>query len=425
MRIGIDVTAAISQGGGIGRYTRELIQALVAVDQSNGYHFFSARPAQVAQPFLPSRTQSGLRTSLPFGKLRAGSSTDAASATQDAGSPTLFVPESLPVAPNTRYHPAPLDERWLYRLWYRLHLPLPVQWFTGPLDLFHSPDFVLPPVSGRTPTLLTVHDLSFVHYPQTFPPALVAYLNRVVPRSIKRASHILADSLATKQDLVEMWQVPAGKITVLYSGVSQAFRPVTDDDRLKAMRLKYNLGQSPYLLSVGTIQPRKNYQMLIRAFRPVAARWPHNLVIVGGKGWLYDDILAEIGRQGLDGRVHFIGFVEDADLPALYTGATLFVFPSLYEGFGLPLLEAMACGLPVITSNASSLLEVAGELPDGRETAVALSPQQPAVWTEAINELIADPERRAQLAAAGLEQARRFTWGQAAQQLLGIYSTWR
>jgi len=387
MRIGIDVTAAICQGGGIGRYTRELIQALVAIDHSNRYRFFSARPPQVVS--------------------------------------VAPVPRPIPVAPNTRYHPAPLDERWLYRLWYRLRLPLPVQWFTGPLDLFHSPDFVLPPVSGGTPTLLTVHDLSFVHYPETFPPRLVAYLNQVVPRSIERASHVLADSKATKKDLVGLWQVPADKITVLYSGVSQAFQPVTDSDKLAAVRQKYNLGQAPYLLSVGTIQPRKNYQMLIRAFQPVAARWPHNLVIAGGKGWLNDDMLAEISRHGLDGRVHFIGFAEDGHLPALYSAATLFVFPSLYEGFGLPLLEAMACGVPVITSNASSLLEVAGKLPDGRETAVALSPQQPAAWTEAINGLIADPEQRAELVAAGLQQARRFTWSQAARQLLEIYSAVR
>ena len=384
MRIGIDVTAAITQGGGIGRYTRELVQALVAADQENEYRFFSAK-----QP-----------ASLP-------------------------VANPLPAAPNTAYHPAPLGERWLYRLWHRLQCPLPVQWITGPLDLFHSPDFVLPPVSGGTPTLLTVHDLSFVHYPQTFPPPLVAYLNQVVPRSIERASHLLADSKATKRDLIDIWQIPATKITVLYSGVSAAFRPITDGDMLAGVRLKYNLGQAPYLLSVGTIQPRKNYQMLIRAFQPVAARWPHNLVIAGGKGWLYDDVLAEIERQGLHGRVHFIGFAEDADLPALYSGATLFVFPSLYEGFGLPLLEAMACGLPVITSNASSLLEVAARLPDGRQTAVPLSPQQPAAWTEAIGQLIADPARRQHLAAAGFQQAQRFAWSQAARQLLEIYSTLR
>lgn len=384
MRIGIDVTAAITQGGGIGRYTRELVQALVALDSENNYRFFSAR-----QPAM------------------------------------LPVPNPLPAAPNIRYHPAPLGERWLYRLWYRLQLPLPVQWVTGRIDLFHSPDFVLPPVSGRIPTLLTVHDLSFIHYPQTFPQTLVAYLNRVVPWSIGRASHVLADSLATKNDLVNIWQVPAGKITVLYSGVSSSFQPVMDGDRLAAVRAKYDLDQAPFILSVGTIQPRKNYQMLIRAFQQVAVRWPHNLVIAGGKGWLYDDMLAEAARLGLNSRVRFVGFVDDADLPALYSAAALFVFPSLYEGFGLPLLEAMACGVPVVTSSASSLPEVVKPLADGRETAVQLSPHEQEAWTEAMNKLLADSAWRARLVVAGFRQTRRFTWDGAARQLLAIYSTLR
>jgi glycosyltransferase involved in cell wall biosynthesis len=327
MRIGVDITAAITQGGGIGRYTRELIQALVKADQKNDYHLFSAR-----QPAV------------------------------------LPVPDPVPAGERITYHQAPLSERWLYRLWYRLRLPLPVQWFTGPIDLYHSPDFVLPPVRDGIPTLLTVHDLSFVHYPDMFTPALVTYLNKVVPWSVDRATHILADSQATKNDLLNLWDVPADKVTVLYSGVSGRFQPVTNRKRLAAVRQKYNLGDSPYLFSVSTLQPRKNYQMLIQAFQPVAVEQPHNLVIAGGKGWLYEEMLAEVEKQGLEGRVKFIGFAGDEDLPALYSGAALLVFPSLYEGFGLPLLEAMACGVPVLTSNASCLPEVAGE------AAVQLSP---------------------------------------------------
>ncbi|HEX6383539.1 MAG TPA: glycosyltransferase family 1 protein [Anaerolineae bacterium] len=380
MRIGIDVTAAVTQGGGIGRYTRELVHALVSIDEENVYRFFSARQPSV-----------------------------------------LPVPNPIPSAPNTQFRRAPFNERWLYRLWYRLRLPLPVQWLTGRLDLFHSPDFVLPPVSGRIPTLLTVHDLSFIHYPATFPQELVTYLNEVVPRSIKRAAHVLADSQATKDDLLGIWQVAPEKITVLYSGVSSTFQPVTDASKLTAVREKYNLGKAPYTLSVGTIQPRKNYQMLIRAFAPVAANWPHNLVIAGGKGWLYQDMMAEAARQRLENRVRFLGFVDDADLPALYSAATLFVFPSLYEGFGLPLLEAMACGVPVITSNTSSLPEVAGKLAGGQEPAVLLSPHEQAAWTETIDQLLADSGRRAQLVAAGFQQVRRFTWTKAARRLLEIY----
>ncbi len=374
MKIGIDVTAAITQGGGIGRYTRELIFALTAVDQHNEFHFFSAK-TPTASP----------------------------------------VPNPIPRTKNVQLHTAPLDERWLYRLWYRLRLPLPVQTFTGGLDLFHSPDFVLPPVHGRIPTLLTVHDLSFVHYPETFPERLVSYLNRVVPWSVGRATHILADSQATKDDLTAVWRVPPEKVTVLYSGVHGRFQPVTDEQKLTAVRQRYQLGDAPYILAVGTVQPRKNYQMLIRAFQPIARTHPHNLVITGGKGWLMEEMMAEVARQGLHGRVHFPGFVADEDLPALYSGAALFVLPSLYEGFGLPLLEAMGCGVPVISSNASSLPEVAGD------AAIQLSPHDQKGWTEAIHHLLADPVARTRLVAAGFRQARRFTWEQSARQLCTLY----
>ncbi len=376
MRIGIDVTSAITQGGGIGRYTRELVQALIELDNSNEYRLFSAK-----QP------------------------------------PILPVPDPIPAAPHVKYFPAHIDERWLYRLWYRLRLPLPVQIFTGQLDLFHSPDFVLPPVNGRIPTLLTVHDLSFVHSPETFPEKLVAYLNRVVPWSVKRATHILADSLATKRDLITIWQVPSEKISVLYCGVNERFQPITDEAELTAVRQKYDLGKNPYLLCVGTVQPRKNYQMLIRAFRPVADQFSHNLIIAGGKGWLYDEMLSEVERQGLNGRVRFIGFVDDADLPALYSGADLVVMPSLYEGFGLPLLEAMACGVPTISSNVSSLPEVVGE------TAVQLPPKDEPMWTQSIINLLDDRGQRNQLVMMGQQRVKEFTWQKAARQLSEIYAS--
>ncbi len=331
------------------------------------------------------------------------------------GTVSLPVANPIPQAENVVYRPAPLDERWLYRLWYRLRLPLPVQWVTGSLDLFHSPDFVLPPINGRIPTLLTVHDLSFLHYPHTFPERLVSYLNQVVPWSVSRATHILADSEATRQDLTTLWQVPPEKVSVLYSGVHERFQPVTDNGKITAVRQKYRLDGFPYVLSVGTLQPRKNYQMLIRAFQPLAEKLPHHLVISGGKGWLYDEMMAEVARQRLTDRVHFIGFVDDADLPTLYSEASLFAFPSLYEGFGLPLLEAMGCGTAVLTSNSSSLPEVAGA------AAQMLPPQDQAAWTETMFSLLANPALRHDLISAGFAQVRRFSWQQSARQLLTIY----
>ncbi len=373
-RIGIDVTAAILQGAGIGRYTRELIHALTAIDQHNQYRLFAAKVS--------------------------------------ADTP---ITTSLPDTDNTLFRPAPIGERWLYRLWYRARLPLAVQWVTGGLDLFHSPDFVLPPVRGKIPTLLTVHDLSFVHYANTFDKRLVDYLNRVVPWSVNRATHVLADSEATKADLTTLWDVDPTKVTVLYSGVDERFRPITAPNQLQAMRQRYAIGDKPYLLCVGTVQPRKNYQMLIRAFAGIARDWPHNLIFAGGKGWLFDDIFAEVTQQGLENRVQFIGFVDETDLPALYSDATLFLFPSLYEGFGLPLLEAMACGVPVISSNASCLPEVVGD------AGILLSPHDPEAWRATIHRLLLNTPRRVALIGAGAMQARRFSWRKSAYHLLKIY----
>jgi glycosyltransferase involved in cell wall biosynthesis len=376
--IGFDATSALTQGGGIGRYTRELIRALVAEAPDLHFKLFSARPPVVSP-----------------------------------------IPDSLPIASNVTRHPAPFGEQWLYRLWYRARMPIPVQFFTGRLDLFHSPDFVLPFVGGRIPTLLTVHDLSFVHYPETFPSRLTSYLNRTVPWSIRRSDHILADSISTRNDLKSIWNVPVEKVTVIYGGVDERFQPASDEAKA-AVRARYDLGAAPLILSLGTVQPRKNYEFLVRAFEPVARQAPHSLVIVGGKGWLDEGLSAEIERAGLTGRVRLAGFVADADLPALYSAADLFVFPSLYEGFGLPILEAMACGVPVITSNASSLPEVAmGD--HGVPAAVMLSPHEEFAWTEAILRLLKDRDTRRNLAEAGLAQSTRFRWQKAAKELASLY----
>jgi glycosyltransferase involved in cell wall biosynthesis len=294
-------------------------------------------------------------------------------------------------------------------------LPVPVQWFTGNLDLFHSPDFVLPPLRGNIPTLLTIHDLSFVHFPETFTDSLVSYLNRVVPRSIEAASQILADSESTKDDLLAIWGVAPEKVTVLYSGVDKMFRPVTDNHLLQDARRRYGIGDEPYLLTVGTVQPRKNYHVLVRALKSISQNHIHNLVIVGGMGWLHEQLQEEIEAQELTERVILAGFVDDSDLPALYSDATLFTFPSLYEGFGLPVLEAMACGVPVISSNVSSLPEVVGD------AAVLLSPMDEVGWTETINQLLVDPSLKTRLVAAGFIRARDFTWKNSAVKLLAIY----
>jgi glycosyltransferase involved in cell wall biosynthesis len=264
--------------------------------------------------------------------------------------------------PNFSWRPTRVTPLWFARLWHRAQIPLPVEAFIGRMALYHATDFTLPPTLPGTKTLLTVHDLSFVRAPETTTPVLKAYLDRVVPRSVRRATHVLADSLATKEDLVELYSTPPDKVTVLLGGVNPEFRPVDDRVARRSVRERYHIPPNPYIFSIGTVQPRKNYARLITALAALGPGFEDvHLVIAGGRGWLDGPIYQSVRDSGLSERVHFIGFARDEDLPALYAEARCLAYPSLYEGIGLPVLEAMACGIPVVTSNISSMPEVAGD----------------------------------------------------------------
>jgi glycosyltransferase involved in cell wall biosynthesis len=230
---------------------------------------------------------------------------------------------------------------------------------------------------------------------------------------VAQADHVIAVSEATRQDLIDLYQTPPEKISVIYHGVRPEFRPITDPLQLAAVRHKYKLGTGSFILSVGTIQPRKNYQRLIEALARV--KTDVSLVIVGGKGWKSEAIFGEVSRQDLEGRVHFPGFVAEADLPALYSAATLFIYPSLYEGFGLPALEAMACGTPVIASDQSALPEVVGE------AGLLVNPRDIEAMAIAMAQLLEDIPLRQKLVVAGQAQAARFTWPGAAAKLISLY----
>jgi glycosyltransferase involved in cell wall biosynthesis len=368
-QIGIDYTAALHQSAGIGRYTREMVKALAAQPNGRRYRLFVAGARAVTLPELPG--------------------------------------------PNFGWALTGWSERWLARLWYRLRLPLPIERWTGPLDLFHAPDFFLPPVRRGTRAVVTVHDLSFIHYPDMVMPGMTRQLNTWVPRSVERADHVIAVSEATRLDLIEFYHTPPEKISVFYHGVTPEFQPITKPSQLAAVRQKYGLGESQFILSVGTLHPRKNYRRLIQAVARL--KHPIHLVIVGSKGWQYEEVFSEVDRQNLTERAHFIGFVADGDLPALYSAASLLVNPSLYEGFGLPTLEALACGTPVIASNQSALPEVVGQ------AGLLVDPLEVDEIAAAITRLLDDADLHQQLAAAGLRQATRFTWDDMAAKLSALY----
>ncbi|RME48290.1 MAG: glycosyltransferase family 1 protein [Chloroflexi bacterium] len=386
MRVGIDFTPAVQQQAGIGRYTRELVRALAQLDARNQYVLFQAsRGACVDVGRWPA---------------------------------------------NFRVRSVPVTDRWLAIVWQRLGLPIPVELFTGAVDVFHSPDFVLPPVR-RARTVLTVHDLSFLTRPETSDPGLRAYLTRAVPRAVAQADHILADSRSTKEDLVTCLGASPEQITVVYPGVDPRFRPLEDETVIADVCTRYEL-RRPFILAVGTLQPRKNYPALIEAVvrlgegcaevfdalsmsqagsRPASP----SLVIAGSRGWLDQEIFETVERLGAGDRVRFLGFVRDEDLPALYNAAAILAMPSLYEGFGLPVLEAMACGTPVVTSNVSSLPEVAGD------AALLVSPRDVAGLSDALCRLLTDWDLQARLRQRGLAQAQKFTWQKAAEAVLGVY----
>jgi glycosyltransferase involved in cell wall biosynthesis len=248
-------------------------------------------------------------------------------------------------------------------------------------------------------------------------------LNDVVPPSVARANHILADSQATKDDLVELYQAPSDKISVLYSGVDSRFSPEKTRGEEERVRRRYKLGHQPFILGVGALHPRKNYSRLISAFAQIAdvsrrldgRSINHNLVIVGKQGWLYDSIVADAARLGIRTRLIFPGFADDEDLPALYRTSELFVFPSLYEGFGLPPLEAMACGTPVVTSNVSSLPEVVGD------AGLTVDPTDVHALADAMSRALQDSQLRQRMIDRGLKRAAEFTWLRSARQLRQLY----
>ncbi len=373
MHIGIDYTPAALQGAGIGRYTRGLVDAVV--------------------PLLGTRDRLTL----------------------------LYPREVAPIARSiwpdaVSIKRLPLSDRYQTIAWHRLHLPFPVEWFTGPIDIYHAPNFLLPPVKSAK-TLLTIHDLAFLVRPQYAHPDLQRFLSRVVPDSVARADHILADSEASKQDAMRLFDLPADRITVIGAGVEPRFRP-ENHTGLAETRRRYGLDW-PFIFSISTLEPRKNFDGLIRAFAQARRQgsFPHHLVIAGGKGWLYEDIFAEVERQNASDFVHFLGYVDDADLPALYNLADLFAFPSHYEGFGIPILEAMACGTAVLCTDTSSLPEIAGDaayiIPSGDEPALI----------QGLMFLLIEEGTRMAHAAKGPAQAAIWTWDAAAKRLLSVYQS--
>ncbi len=303
--------------------------------------------------------------------------------------------------------PPSIEMRILHfpRLW--THIRLSWEMICYPPDLLFVPAHVIPLVHPHR-TLVTIHDLGYRYFPDAHPWQQRYYLDISTRWNARKATHILADSQATREAIVEEYNIPSEKITVVYPGYNSTLQPVRDSVVLQTTQRRYGIS-TPYILYLGRIQPRKNLVRLVGAFAQLASSHPNlSLVLAGPSGWLAAPIHARVQNLGLAHRVHFPGYIAEADKAALLSGARVFAFPSLYEGFGFPVLEAQACGVPVLTSNTTSLPEVAG---DG---ALFVDPHDENAIAAGLSELLESTSLRQDVIQYGTENLARFSWEKTA-----------
>jgi len=280
--------------------------------------------------------------------------------------------------------------------------------------LFHSTNFYLPAYPGRT--VVTVHDLSILKFPEFHPPERVTHLKDVIPKVIRRANHLITDSEFTRKELLETFQLQESRVTAIELGVQNEFKPRTADETREALtRLGVPHGQ--YLLCVATMEPRKNILGLLEAYRKLDRDLQHRypLVLAGHKGWNSKQIHGTLAMAVEEGWVQYLGYVSDSDLPHLFSGAAAFVFPSWYEGYGLPVLQAMASGVPCVVSNASSLPEVC------EGSAKLFDPADQGALTQSLEVALNETSWRAHSARRGRELAAKRTWERCAEATANVY----
>lgn len=282
------------------------------------------------------------------------------------------------------------------------------------LDLLHM-TYIAPPVCP-CPTVVAVHDISFAHFPEFFSPQVQLVLSTLVPISLRRAAQVLTLSNHTKREITARYHIPEDRITVTHAAASRTYRPIPEVEARARLDGMYRIPDR-FILAVGNIQPRKNLTRLVQAYARLRHRGdlPHKLVVVGQSSWHASPVFEAVERNGLSDEVVFTGYVPEADLCLLYNLAELFVYPSLYEGFGLPPLEAMACGTPTITSDTSSLPEVVGD------AALMFDPYRVEDIASAIASVASDANLREKLSTRGLEQACQFSWEKTAERALASF----
>ncbi|MCA9932454.1 MAG: glycosyltransferase family 4 protein [Ardenticatenaceae bacterium] len=303
----------------------------------------------------------------------------------------------------------PTERRLVRILWEQLRWPLLAK--RHKIDLLHSTAFVLP-LALPAPAIVTIYDLSFMHYPERFPSLQRRYLQGQTAQACRRARRVITISESGRQDVHRFFGVPLAQIDVVTPGVDEAYQPLPAEE-VAAFRQRRGL-PSRFVLHVGTLQPRKNIPTLLEAFARLPLLDVH-LVLVGGKGWLYDEIFARVTALNLQERVHFTGYVPDEELSLWYNAAALLAFPSVYEGFGLPVVEAMACGTPVAAANTSSIPEAAGD------AALLFDPLDVQELADCMTAVLQDTSLAATMREKGLTQAQQFSWARAGWETAVAY----
>jgi glycosyltransferase involved in cell wall biosynthesis len=370
IRIGIDISRTLGEPTGVGRYAAGLVDGLAAIDQENEYLLYPRFPD--CSPQEPEHAR-------------------------------------VPARPN-------------FRLWTFDRDGGRARWFTptearafGRVDVVHSTAYTAPALL-RARLVVSVHDLSFVTHPRFHTEANRSFCLRQLEQAVAGDTHFLVPSLATRRDLQRAYLVPSARISVAPYAVGEEFAPIEDPSLIAPVLTRHAI-EPPFVLFVGTLEPRKNLDTLLRAMAAVRAHDAPRcqLVVAGPSGWLNRPTHALVDELGLRSTVRFTGYVPDAELRALYSAAHVFVYPSVCEGFGFPVLEAMACGAPVITSNVSALPEVAGD------AAILVPPDGVAELRQAIAAVLKDAELRARLRAQGGRRAALFTWEETARRTLAVY----
>jgi glycosyltransferase involved in cell wall biosynthesis len=364
MRIGYEITAVSEQPSGVGTYALQLLRGMAGEEGDHEYLLFSNRP---------------------------------------------HYRQHLGTLPGMRDMLRPYPSRMLW-----MQLVLPEQLSAARPDLCHYPNSIAP-LRNPCPYVVTIHDMTLSQMPRYHPWRKQLLVRPLVPLVARRAAHVITVSSQARDDLIRLLRVPAERVSVIPEAAAPIFRPVSAAEQ-RSVRERYGLS-GPYVLYMGTLEPRKNLKRLIRAWYELRRRRaiPHKLVLVGAPGWQYGPIYAEASRLGCADDVVFAGYLPRADLPAIVCAADAFAFPSLAEGFGLPVVEAMACGTPTLISDTPALREVAGD------AALAASPYDVMALSEGLERLLCDEPLRIRLRAAGLARAAQYSWQRTARETLAVY----